>query len=294
MTQQLEIWQAVVLGLVEGITEYLPVSSTGHLILVSELLKLNTPELKQAVDDFNIIVQGGAILAVVGLFWPRFVQMLKGLLGKDAAGLNILVCLGVAFMPAAIVGLLLKKVLEAHLFSAGPVTAALVVGGLYMIVLELWHRGKIRMPPFHSAQLEVEDITPVKALIIGCLQCVAMWPGTSRSMMTITGGYLVGMKPKAAAEFSFLLGVPTLTAACLYSLYKNLKAATPEHPDLFKTLGVVPVSIGILVAAVSAAFAVKFLIAALNKAGLTPFGIYRVVLGIVLVALALKGIVHIG
>src|SRR5262249_45159238 len=133
-----------------------------------------------------------------------------------------------------------------------------------------------------------------KAFAIGCLQCLAMWPGTSRSMMTITGGYLVGLKPRAAAEFSFLLGVPTLTAACIYSLYKNLHNASQNHTDnLFKALGVVPVAIGIIVAAVSAAVAVKFLIATLNKAGLTPWGIYRIMLGLVIFGLALKGVINI-
>jgi undecaprenyl-diphosphatase len=257
-------------------------------------MKLDGPAVKQAVSDFNIVVQGGAILAVVGLYWPRFVQMLKGLMGRDAAGLNLLVCLATAFVPAAVMGVLLKKVLEEHLFAVGPVTAALVVGGLYMMVLEWWQRGKVRLAPYRSAQLEIEQITIPKAFAIGCLQCIAMWPGTSRSMMTITGGYLVGLKPKAAAEFSFLLGVPTLTGACLYSLYKNLKhAEETQTENLFKALGVMPVVIGVVVAAISAAVAVKFLVATLNRGGLTPWGIYRIVLGVVIFGLAISGIVHI-
>lgn len=289
-----EIWHAVVLGLVEGITEYLPISSTGHLIIAADVMKLDTPAMRESVNAFNIVVQGGAILAVVGLYWPRFMQMLKGLMGQDKAGLNLVVCLGIAFMPAAIAGVLLKSFIEEHLFSVSAVAIALVLGGLYMIVLEWWRRGKFSLPLHHKSQLGVEDITPIKALQIGLLQCIAMWPGTSRSMMTITGGYLVGLRPAAAAEFSFLLGVPTLTAACGYSLFKNLKHAhDAKLPSMFDTLGVVPVAVGIVVAAVSAAVAVKFLVGALNKSGLTPFGIYRIVLAVVLIGLVMQGVVSV-
>ncbi len=289
-----EIWHAVVLGLVEGITEYLPISSTGHLIIAADLMKLDTPELRESVKAFNIVVQGGAILAVVGLYWPRFVQMLRGLTGRDTAGLNLLVCLGIAFMPAAIAGVLLNDFIEKYLFSVSTVAIALVIGGLYMIVLEWWRRGKFSLPPHQKSQLGLEDITPVKALQIGLLQCIAMWPGTSRSMMTITGGYLVGLRPAAAAEFSFLLGVPTLTAACGYRLFKNLKHAHEVNlPNMIETLGVIPIVVGVVVAAVSAAAAVKFLVGTLNRSGLTPFGAYRIVLAIVLLGLVMQGIVSV-
>ena len=289
-----EIWHAVVLGLVEGVTEYLPISSTGHLIIAADLMKLDTVEMRESVNAFNIVVQGGAILAVVGLYWPRFVQMLRGLTGRDTAGLNLLVCLGIAFMPAAIAGVLLNDLIEKYLFSVSTVAIALVIGGLYMIVLEWWRRGKFSLPPHRKSQLGLEDITPVKALQIGLLQCIAMWPGTSRSMMTITGGYLVGLRPAAAAEFSFLLGVPTLTAACGYRLFKNLKHAHETNlPNMIETLGVIPIVVGVVVAAVSAAAAVKFLVGTLNRSGLTPFGAYRIVLAIVLLGLVMQGIVSV-
>ena len=222
----MEWWQAVVLGLVEGVTEYLPVSSTGHLILASQLMGLKTDELKSAINSFEIVIQGGAILAVVGLYWPRMIQMLRGLVGKDAAGLRLFINLVIAFIPSAVLGLLLKSRIEEHLFHPTPVMIALAVGGLYMIVLEYWYEKKHGMHrASESPSLGVKEISGVTvrdALIIGLLQCVSLIPGTSRSMMTITGGYLVGLPPRRAAEFSFLLGLPTLVAATLYSLYKKL------------------------------------------------------------------------
>ncbi|MBC7771140.1 MAG: undecaprenyl-diphosphate phosphatase, partial [Pyrinomonadaceae bacterium] len=227
----MEWWQALILGLVEGITEYLPVSSTGHLIIVSSLLGLGdpaNPDHKAAIDAFNIVVQGGAILAVLGLYWPRVVQMLRGLTGKDPAGFRLMVNLFVAFLPAAFLGLLLHKWIEKHLFFTGPVVGALIVGGIYMMFIEQWRLGRFGRGPTRGIGgkgLGIEDITLGKALFIGLLQCFGLWPGTSRSMMTITGGIITGLRPSAAAEFSFLLGLPTLGAATVYSLYKNLSQA---------------------------------------------------------------------
>jgi undecaprenyl-diphosphatase len=286
----MQIWHAIVLGLVEGITEYLPVSSTGHLIIAADLLRLGkTPEEKAAVDAFNIVVQGGAILAVLGLYFPRFVRMLKGLVGQDAVGLRMLINLVIAFMPAAVIGVLAKKVIEEHLFKLYPVVAALIVGGVYMIVVERWRKGRRAGGGDGKG---VEEMTPLDALKIGALQVLAMWPGTSRSMMTITGGYLVGLRPAAAAEFSFLLGMPTLLAATGYSLYKNISETKKAGgQNLFEVLGWTPVLIGMAVAAVSAALAVKWLVGFLNRHGLVPFGIYRIVAGVVLLALALGELV---
>jgi len=295
----LELWQAVILGLVEGVTEYLPVSSTGPLILVSSLMGLDTPEHKNAVDAFNIIIQGGAILAVLGLYRARVAQMCRGLIGKDAAGRRLLIHLFIAFIPAAIVGKLLDDWIESQLFFAGPVLAALFLGGVYMIVLDRIRKGEVANPsvPSEGRSPEsrgLESLTPAKALTVGCLQCVAMWPGTSRSMMTITGGMLVGLAPAAAAEFSFLLGLPTLGAATLYKLYKNISHA--QHAgtkNLFQELGAIPVTVGIVVAAVSAAFAVRWLVSFLNKHGLALFGVYRIVLCAVLLAMVILGTVQI-
>lgn len=286
--------QAAVLGLVEGITEYLPISSTGHLIIASSLLGLDAPQSKPAVDAFNIVIQGGAILAVVGLYWSRFVQMLRGLLGKDNAGFALLVNLGVAFVPAAILGKLLDEWLEAHLFFPGPVVAALALGGVYMILLDQRRRGgwglrgvSVR---FEGGLKGIEDLRPHEALFVGVMQCVAMIPGTSRSMMTITAGYFCGLRPAAAAEFSFLLGVPTLGAACLYKLYKDLHGG--HGPHMVQTLGAAPIAVGLVVAAVSAAVAVKWLVGFLNRRGLTPFGWYRLVLAATMAGLIAGGVVR--
>jgi undecaprenyl-diphosphatase len=290
----LTFMQAVILGLVEGITEYLPVSSTGHLILAAGLMGLDEPKTKASIDDFNIIIQGGAILAVVGLYWKRVLQMLKGVLGKDNEGFNLAVCLVIAFVPAAILGLILEKTIERMLFHPGPVLAALVMGGVFMIFIDQWHKGRFSLRPFHGTQGEVTGITFDRALLVGLLQCLAMWPGTSRSMMTITGGYIAGLKPKAAAEFSFLLGVLTLTAATGWKFVKNLReAAQSNTPNFIEVLGVMPVIVGIIVAAISAAVAVKFLVSFLTRYGLAWFGVYRIVLALVLGILVMKGIVTI-
>ena len=186
--------EAVVLGLVEGITEYLPISSTGHLILAAWLLGLDDPARRDAVDAFVVVVQGGAILAVLGLYRARVRRMAAGLAGLDEAGLRLALRLLVAFLPAAVLGFLLDDLLEAKLFHAVPVLAALAIGGVLMIAIG--RRGSAAAP-----QAALEDVTMRQALLIGVLQCFALWPGTSRSMATIVGGTLVGLPPAAAAEF---------------------------------------------------------------------------------------------
>lgn len=288
--------QAAILGLVEGITEYLPISSTGHLILVSWMLGLDSPEVKESVDVFNIVIQGGAILAVLGLYWPRVLQMLKGLIGQNAAGLKLAINIIVAFLPAAVLGVKLDDIIDKYLFSPVPVVAALALGGVWMIGIDIWYKRRHSRAGENPAtarptdELEtpgapgtIESLTIMQALAIGLFQCVAMWPGTSRSMMTIAGGMMLGLKPKHAAEFSFLLGLPTLGGACCYKALKN-------HEQL-ATLGVTPMVIGILVATISAALAVKWLVAFLNKHGLTAFGIYRLILAAVFGGLVFGGVV---
>ncbi len=295
----MELWQAVILGLVEGITEYLPISSTGHLILASALMGLNGADVKGSVDAFTIVVQGGAILAVLGLYRARVARMIRGVLGRDPAGLRLAINLAVAFAPAAILGRLLDDWIEARLFYAGPVLAAVGVGGVYMMLVDRWTRARHRPATPASGATpapagEVTDLTPGRALVIGLLQCVAMWPGTSRSMMTITGGLFVGLRPTAAAEFSFLLGLPTLGAATLYRLYKNVGASAREGtPNLLEQLGWLPVLVGIVVAMVSAAAAVKWLVAFLNRHGLMVFGWYRLALCALLGGLWWAGVVSI-
>jgi len=282
--QRVESWQAAVLGLVEGVTEYLPVSSTGHLILASSLLGLDDPRSRAALATFEIAIQGGAILAVLGLYRARVAQMLRGVAGRDPAGLRLLLQLALGFAPAALLGPLLDHPIEEHLFRAAPVLAALGLGGAWMIWLD-------RRRDLHAGG-GLESLSMAAAVGIGLFQCVAMWPGTSRSMMTIAGGVLLGLRAPAAAEFSFLLGVPTLGAACAFKLLKNLLAASRgEAPTIFEALGVGPVLIGFAVAAVSAALAVRWLVAFLERRGLAPFGWYRIALSAVLGALAATGTV---
>ncbi len=291
----LAVWQGVVLGLVEGITEYLPVSSTGHLIITTDLMRLERHASKDALDAFNVVIQGGAILAVAGLYWPRFVAMLRGLLGRDPAGLRMLLNIGVAFMPAAVLGLMLHSWLQTHLFNVVAVSAALIAGGVFMIAIDRL----IIAPRRRSARAgEAHDGTPLEAMslrqaaIVGCMQVLSLIPGTSRSMSTICGGVIAGLRPAAAAEFSFLLGMPTLLAAGAYSLYKNLRdAKAAGRPNLFEELGWAPALAGMAVATIAAALAIKWLVSFLNRRGLTPFGVYRIALGLTLIALVLGGLV---
>jgi undecaprenyl-diphosphatase len=283
----LDWWHAIVLGLVEGITEYLPVSSTGHLILASSLLGLDTPERREALAAFEIVIQGGAILAVLGLYARRVLSMARGALGRDAEGLRLLANLVIAFLPAALLGPLLDDWIEARLFHPLPVLAALALGGVWMLALG---RGHAR----HQREgRDMDHLDWRHALAIGLLQCVAMWPGTSRSMMTIAGGLLLGLTPRAAAEFSFLLGLPTLGAACVFKLAKNLLASAERGtPNLFEQLGVGATLLGVVVAALSAALAVRWLVSFLSRHGLAAFGWYRLALCAVLGGLFYTGAVQ--
>lgn len=284
----MSLLHAAILGLVEGITEYLPISSTGHLILVAAMLGLDAPEVKDSVDAFNIVIQGGAILAVLGLYWPRIAAMLRGLVGRDATGLKLAINLVVAFVPAAVLGPLLDDTIDEYLFAPIPVVAALATGGVWMIAIDVWYRARVRRQESAAAPEAVngstlDTLTIAQALGIGLFQCVAMWPGTSRSMMTIAGAMMLGLRPKQAAEFSFLLGLPTLGGACVYKAMKNT--------DDLAALGAGPIVVGTLVATLSAALAVRWLVAFLNRHGLAAFGVYRLLLAGAFAALVFSGAV---
>ena len=255
---------AAILGLVEGITEYLPVSSTGHLILTSALLGLDGA----GIDAFNIVIQGGAILAVLGLYRVRVLGMVQGLIGQNPEGRRLLVRLLIAFAPAAVLGPILDDTIEATLFRPVPVLVALAIGGVIMLKL-----GKGRA---NSSDTDPADLPLRAALLIGLAQCIAMWPGTSRSMVTLAAGVALGLRPARAAEFSFLLGLPTLGGACVYKLLKD--------GDTVLALGTPSLVVGVLVATVSAAFAVRWLVGFLTTRGLAPFGWYRLALTVVVAA----------
>lgn len=272
----ISVAQAALLGLVEGITEYLPVSSTGHLVIADELLglrdkdKLSTDQL-DAVEAFEVVIQAGAILAVIALYGRRIRQMALGLVGRSPEGLRLLINITAAFIPTGVVGLLLNKIIKAYLQSTVPVIAALFVGGVVMIAFERTHWGKNSRA--HGKGLD--QLTVRQAITIGFVQCLAMWPGTSRSMVTILGGMTLGLTPVAAAEFSFLLGLPTLLAAT------GLKAVKEGHV-LLEHVGPLSMAVGLGVAAVSAAFAVRTFVSYLSRRGFLPFGVYRIVVAVLM------------
>lgn len=251
--------EAALLGVVEGATEFLPISSTGHLILVSRALRLHG----EAIDTFDVVIQAGSLAAVVALYRRRFRELWRGLWDGEAAGRGLLTRLVVSFLPSAVAGLLLHRVIKAQLFSVWPVTAALALGGLLMIGLECWRR---RVGS--AGAKTVESITLLEALVIGCAQCLALWPGTSRAMVTIVAGLLCGLSATAAAEYSFLLAVPTLGVATLFDVAIGGRA-------LFQEIGGWSLAAGFAAAALTAVVAIRGLLRSLVRWGLAPFGWYR-------------------
>jgi undecaprenyl-diphosphatase len=283
--QQISAVQALVLGAIQGLTEYLPVSSTGHLILanywmdftrcVDDNHKLTSGFTKsEAVDAFDIVLHAGTFLAVLGLYRKRVGQMAKGLVGTDPGGLQLVAALALAFLPAAVIGYKFKDTIEENLYNPVTVAAALAVGGVLMIVIEhyFWRRRK-DVP-------RITDVAQVRlwqALVIGLAQCLAMWPGTSRSMITILAALVIGLDMLAAAEFSFLLALPTLGAATLYTAYKN-------WPELVAHVGPLAMAAGLAATVIVAALAIKGFVKWLTGHGLLPFGIYRLALAAVVFA----------
>lgn len=301
-------WQALVLGVIEGITEYLPVSSTGHLIVAQKLMGVGVHadpfeaiKATEAANCFAICIQCGAIAAVLGLYWPRVRQMILGLLGKDAEGLKLIFALICGFLPAAVIGILANDWIEAKLFHFKWVALAWIVGGVAILIVDRWMK-----KGGGSKGTELAQITLKMALIVGFAQCVAMWPGTSRSLMTILGGLLVGLRLSAAVEFSFLLGLVTLGAATAkkavwpvdlaekWAAIPGYEAQTALHEVagkydtklggamlMWDTYGLFPLLVGVVAATVSAAVAVKWMVSYLNRKGLGVFGWYRIAIGIV-------------
>ncbi|MCE9590508.1 MAG: undecaprenyl-diphosphate phosphatase [Planctomycetes bacterium] len=266
-------WQALVLGIVEGLSEYLPISSTGHLILAQRAMGIGNSD---AANAYAIVIQGGAILAVLSLYAQRIRRMAMGLLGRDEEGKRLAIVLLVALIPLPFIALA-DKVIEKHLFGLWPVALAWFIGGAAILVVS-WYRNKDAVRP----RLELSDMTWRMALIIGVLQVVAVWPGTSRSLMTIVAGVLVGLNLAAAVEFSFLLGVATLGGATI------LKAVKNRH-DLLDHYSLGVMLLGFFCAFISAVLAVKWMVGYLKKHGLEVFGYYRVALAIVVVVLMSLG-----
>jgi len=275
-------WQALILGIVEGLTEFLPVSSTGHLILAQRMLGI---EQSQAADAYVVVIQIGAILAVVGLYWSRIRGMVLGLLGRNKAGLKLAINTLIAFIPAAVVGLLFNDKIEEHLFGLWPITAAWLIGGVAILAADAWR--KRREPVLEQEKgtpgLTLDEMTWKLALIIGLVQCVAMWPGTSRSLVTIVAGILVGLRLVAAVEFSFLLGVVTLSAASLYKMGTDYRIMLDHYSGTDMLLGLVT-------SGVFAAIAVKWMVSYLNRHSLSIFGYYRIALAVVVIALVMLNV----
>lgn len=267
---------AIVLGLVEGITEYLPVSSTGHLLVTQRLLGMGDGAAATAADTFVIAIQVGAIAAVLGLYWNRVWSLVLGLVGRDADGRALLVRILVAFSPAALVGFLLEDTIKDRLFGPWPVVVAWAVGGAALLV---W-----RPAPGTRGLL---DMTMRGALVIGLAQMVAMWPGTSRSLVTIVAALAVGLSMAAAVEFSFLLGLLTLSAATVYDLGQN-------GGEVLDQFGLATPLLGVLVAGVSAGLAVKWLVSYLRTRPLTIFGWYRLGVAAATVVLLVTGTIESG
>jgi undecaprenyl-diphosphatase len=272
--------QAAILGVVEGLTEYLPISSTGHLLIAERIMGIGestseSPEIRQrakdASDAYTICIQLGAIIAVLGLYFRRVRQMMRGLVGKDPAGRRLLLNMAAGFLPAAIIGLLFNEIIKTHLFGPWPVVTAWFVGGLAILAVSRRNQNNVRQT---RSGMSLDDLTWQLALIIGFAQCIAMWPGVSRSLVTIVGGLLVGLSMSATVEFSFLLGMVTLGAATVYDALRHGEV-------MLETFDVPSLTIGLVFAFVSAIVSVKWMVTYLKRHGLALFGYYRVVLAMV-------------
>ena len=257
---------ALLLGVLEGLTEFLPVSSTGHLYLLGEYLG-HTDEASKALD---VVMQLGAVFAVVIFYRARLVALLRGVLARDPASLRLLVALAAGFFPAAVVGLAFHKKIKSVLMAPLPVAGALIVGGVVMIVVEfVRRRGKATEPGENG----LDKVTPRRALFIGLAQCFSLWPGVSRSMSTIVGGQLAGLDTATAAEFSFFLFIPTLGAATLFDLYKH------GHEIVAAPGGGVALGVSMFTSFVVSFAAIAAFLQYLKRRGLAPFGFYRIVIG---------------
>jgi undecaprenyl-diphosphatase len=261
---------ALILGIVEGLTEFLPVSSTGHLILTGDLLHFNDEKGKL----FEIVIQSGAILAVCWEYRAKIATVIGGLT-KDAAAQRFAVNLFIAFLPLAILGLTFKKAIEAHLFKPVPVALAFIIGALIILWAEK-REHRIRID-------NVDDLTPLDALKLGIAQSFALIPGTSRSGSTIIGGLLFGLSRKAATEFSFFLAIPTLLAATAYLLFKERALLSADDLGMW--------SVGFIAAFVSAFLCVRWLLRYISSHDFTIFAWYRIAFGLIVLATWQLGVV---
>ncbi len=263
--------KAAVMGVVEGLTEFLPISSTGHLILAGSLLGFTDDKSKV----FDIAIQTGAILAVVIVYWSKLWSTATSLSSSAAARrfvLNVLI----AFVPAVVLGLLFGKAIKAHLFTPTVVASAFIVGALVI----LWAERRESAARIHS----VDEMTPWDALKVGLVQCLAMIPGTSRSGATIIGGMLLGLSRRCATDFSFYLAIPTLVGAGAYSLYKERALLSLADLPLFAT--------GLVFSFLSAWLCVRWLLRYISSHTFVPFAWYRIAFGVIVLVTAWSGLVN--
>jgi undecaprenyl-diphosphatase len=263
--------KAAVMGIVEGLTEFLPISSTGHLILTGALLNFTGDKIKV----FEIAIQTGAIFAVILVYWQRLSTTAAQLPTSERAR-RFVMNVAIGFLPAVVFGLLLGKAIKAHLFTPIVVASTFIVGGLIILWVESRAATKVRVT-------EVEDMSPWDALKVGLAQCLALVPGTSRSGATIIGGMLLGLSRKAATDFSFFLAIPTLIGAGIYSLYKERALLSAADTPLFM--------VGLLFSFISAWICVRWLLRYISTHNFVAFAWYRIVFGIVVLATDATGLV---
>jgi undecaprenyl-diphosphatase len=261
--------KAAIMGVVEGLTEFLPISSTGHLILAGSLLDFTDARAKV----FEIAIQTGAIFAVIIVYWQRIRETIVGLPTEQRAqrfSLNV----AIAFVPAVVLGLLFGKAIKAHLFSPLVVATTFILGGLVILWAERRQTATVRIA-------EVDEMTPWDALKLGLVQCLALVPGTSRSGSTIIGGMLLGLSRKAATDFSFYLAIPTLIGAGVYSLYKDRALLSAADIPLF--------AVGLLFAFLSAWLCIRWLLRYVASHSFVPFAWYRIAFGLLILLTAKMG-----
>jgi undecaprenyl-diphosphatase len=254
----METWQVVLLGLIEGLTEYLPVSSTAHLLLTERLLGVTSTG-----RTFEVLIQLGAILALLTVYSAKLWRLALNF-GSDARTRRFVFAILIAFLPAVFIGVAAHKIIKEYLFeSALIICVSLVIGGVILLVVD-----RMRYEPRY---VDVMDIPPLKALIIGFAQCLAMIPGVSRSGSTIVSGMLVGADKRTAAEFSFFLAIPTMTGAFAYDLYKNWSDLTPDD--------VHHIVLGFIAAFVTGVVVVRYMLDFISRRGLSFFGWWRLLVG---------------
>jgi undecaprenyl-diphosphatase len=267
--------KAAIMGVVEGLTEFLPISSTGHLILAGALLGFDDDKAKV----FDIAIQTGAIFAVILVYWQKIRDTVLALPSEKQAqrfAMNVTI----AFFPAVVLGLLFGKAIKANLFTPVVVASTFIIGGFII----LWAERRQQSNPATARILDVDAMTPLDALKVGLVQCVAMIPGTSRSGATIIGGMLMGLSRKAATEFSFYLAIPTLIGAGVYSLYKERALLSVADTPLF--------AVGLVVSFISAWLCIRWLLRFISTHSFVGFAYYRIVFGLVVLATAWTGTVR--